>query len=286
MSVAIVTDSNSCITQKEAVSLGITVIPMPFMINGEEYFEDINLTQEEFYQKIEGGAEVVTSQPAPMVVMNTWDKLLKEYDEVVYIPMSSGLSGACQTAMMLADDYEGKVFVVNNQRICPTLRDSAVDAYNMAKEGYSGAEIKKYLEDTKFDTSIYITVGTLDYLKRGGRITPAVAAIGNLLKIKPILAIHGEKLDAFANARTVNHAKAAMISAIKADMDEIIHCTDYSQYRICSAYSSDVEQANEFAELIKEEFPGCELCVMPLSLSVACHIGPSSLAIAVTKKRN
>ena len=286
MKVAIVTDSNSCITQKESKELGVFVIPMPFMINGEEYFEDINLTQDEFYEKIEGGAEVVTSQPSPEVVMNLWDDLLKEYDEVVHIPMSSGLSGACQTAMMLADDYDDRVYVVNNQRICPTLRDSVIDAKKMADAGESGARIKEQLEKTKFDTSIYITVGTLEYLKKGGRITPAVAAIGNLLKIKPILSIHGEKLDSYAMARTVNHAKTSMISAIKNDMNELIECNDYSRYRICSAYSSDVAQAEEFAKMIEEEFPGCELTIKPLSLSVACHIGPSSLAIAVTLKKD
>ena len=216
--IAVVTDSNSGITQEEAKKLGISVLPMPFNINDETYFEDIDLTQEQFYEKLTEGAEICTSQPSIEAVTSLWDELLKEYDEIVHIPMSSGLSGSCQTAMMLAQDYDGKVFVVNNQRISVTQCQSTLDAMALADKGKSGEEIKKLLEDTKFDSSIYITLDTLKYLKKGGRITPAAAALGTLLKIKPLLQIQGEKLDAFSKARTMKQAKATMINAIKNDI--------------------------------------------------------------------
>ena len=284
MKIAVVTDSNSCITQQEAKRLGVYVVPMPFMIDEKEYYEDINLSQEEFYEMINAGAEVVTSQPSPQTVLDLWDELLKEYEQVIYIPMSSGLSGSCQTAMMLAEDYDNKIFVVNNQRICPTLKDSVVDALELIKKGYDGSQIKDILEEHKFDSSIYITVGTLEYLRKGGRITPAVAAIGNLLRIKPILSIQGEKLDAFATARTINHSKATMMNQIKKDIDSRIGCDSYEDMNIAVAYSADREPAEEFAKEVKELFPNNDIFICPLSLSVACHIGPSSLAIAVSKK--
>lgn len=284
MSIAVVTDSNSGITQDKAKELGITVIPMPFMIDNVEYFEDITITQKDFFDKIDAGGKVVTSQPSPEVVMDVWNNLLKDYDEIVHIPMSSGLSGSCQTAKMLAEDYDGRVHVVNNQRICPTQRDSVFDAMRLAKEGKSGAEILKILEDTKFDTTIYIMVGTLDYLKRGGRITPAVATIGNLLKLKPVLAIHGEKLDAHATVRTWAQGKKNIINSIKADMEKLIKDTNPDNYIFSIAYTKNDEEARKFAEEAKEEFPGVDFIIEPLSLSVACHIGPESVAMAITKK--
>lgn len=284
MSIAVVTDSNSGITQDKAKELGITVIPMPFMIDNVEYFEDITITQKDFFDKIDAGGKVVTSQPSPEVVMDVWNNLLKDYDEIVHIPMSSGLSGSCQTAKMLAEDYDGRVHVVNNQRICPTQRDSVFDAMRLAKEGKSGAEILKILEDTKFDTTIYIMVGTLDYLKRGGRITPAVATIGNLLKLKPVLAIHGEKLDAHATVRTWAQGKKNIINSIKADMEKLIKDTNPDHYIFSIAYTKNDEEARKFAEEAKEEFPGIDFIIEPLSLSVACHIGPESVAMAITKK--
>lgn len=284
MSIAVVTDSNSGITQDKAKELGITVIPMPFMIDNVEYFEDITITQKDFFDKIDAGGKVVTSQPSPEVVMDVWNNLLKDYDEIVHIPMSSGLSGSCQTAKMLAEDYDGRVHVVNNQRICPTQRDSVFDAMRLAKEGKSGAEILKILEDTKFDTTIYIMVGTLDYLKRGGRITPAVATIGNLLKLKPVLAIHGEKLDAHATVRTWAQGKKNIINSIKADMEKLIKDTNPDHYKFSIAYTKYDEEARKFAEEAKEEFPGVDFIIEPLSLSVACHIGPESVAMAITKK--
>ncbi len=213
--VAILTDSNSGILQAEAEELGIQVVPMPFMIEGKTFYEGIDLTQEDFYKKLAENVEISTSMPEPGSVMDLWDKLLETHDEVVYIPMSSGLSSSCETAMMLAQDYDGKVQVVNNQRISVTMRQSVLDALELAEEGRSAAEIKKILEDAKFDSSIYIMVDTLYYLKKGGRITPAAAAFGELLKIKPVLQIQGEKLDAFAKARTVKKAKQIMIKAIQ-----------------------------------------------------------------------
>ena len=197
MRTAIATDSNSGITQEQAAKLGIYVLPMPFMINGEMFYEGVNLTHEEFFKRMEEGADITTSQPSPGEVTDFWDKLLKEYDEILYIPMSSGLSGSCQTAIMLADDYDGKVQVVNNQRISVTQEQSALDARDLAAKGYEAAQIKEILERTKYESSIYITLTTLKYLKKGGRITPAAAALGTLLRIKPVLTIQGEKLDAF-----------------------------------------------------------------------------------------
>lgn len=284
MKVAVVTDTNSSISPKEAKELGISIVPMPFMINDKEYFEDITLTRTEFFKMLEDGASVVTSQPSPEAVMNIWDEILKTHDALVYIPMSSGLSGSCQTAMMLADDYDDQVFVVNNQRISPTQRDSVLEALKMAQNGMSAKEIKEILEKTKFDSTIYITVGTLEYLKRGGRVTPAAAAIGGLLKIKPVLAIHGEKLDKFATARSFNLAKPIMINAVKSDMEKLIGCTDPAQYNIAVAYSNNIEDAKAFAKELEDVFPDNEIMIVPLSLSVSCHIGPLSLAIAVSKK--
>ena len=210
MRTAIATDSNSGITQEQAAKLGIYVLPMPFMINGEMFYEGVNLTHEEFFKRMEEGADITTSQPSPGEVTDFWDKLLKEYDEILYIPMSSGLSGSCQTAIMLADDYDGKVQVVNNQRISVTQEQSALDARDLAAKGYEAAQIKEILERTKYESSIYITLTTLKYLKKGGRITPAAAALGTLLRIKPVLTIQGEKLDAFSKARTAKQAKTIM----------------------------------------------------------------------------
>lgn len=282
--IAVVTDSNSGITQKAAKELGIFVLPMPFNINDETYFEDIDLTQEQFYEKLTEGAEIFTSQPSIEAITSLWDELLKEYDEIVHIPMSSGLSGSCQTAMMLAQEYEGKVFVVNNQRISVTQRQSALDAMELAKQGKSGAEIKKLLEDTKFDSSIYITLDTLKYLKKGGRITPAAAALGALLKLKPVLQIQGEKLDAFSKARTMKQAKATMINAIKNDIAARF-CPEggYEGMKLQIAYTKNSDVAVEFQKEIEKEFPGVPICIAPLSLSVSCHIGPGALALACTK---
>lgn len=282
--VAVVTDSNSGITQSEAKELGIAVLPMPFMINEETFFEDITLTQDAFYQRLEEGADVVTSQPSPEAVMNLWKEILKEYDEIVYIPMSSGLSGSCQSAIMLSEEFDGKVHVVNNQRISVTQRQSALDARLLAGRGMSAAEIKDFLEKDKFNSSIYIMLDTLYYLKKGGRITPAAAAIGTMLKLKPVLTIQGEKLDAFAKARTTNQGKTIMINAIRNDMENRFGGVSADNIWLQVAYTKDEAAMKQFVAELEKEFPGFDIVANPLSLSVACHIGPGALAVACCKK--
>lgn len=284
--IAIVTDSNSGITQAEGKQLGVYVLPMPFDIDGQPYFEDINLTQEQFYEKLTGDADVSTSQPSPDAVMSLWDDLLKnkEYDEIVHIPMSSGLSSSCETAYMLSQDYDGKVQVVNNQRISVTQRQSVMDAKELAENGKSAAEIKEILEQHKMESSIYIMVDTLSYLKKGGRITPAAAALGTLLRLKPVLQIQGERLDAFAKARTVKQAKSIMIEAMKKDFKERFESEDGSKMHLEMAYTHDLAQAEQFKKEVQEAFPNNEIIMQPLSLSVSCHIGPGAIAIACSKK--
>lgn len=285
MKVAVVTDSNSGITQSKAKELGISVIPMPFMINEETFEEDINLTQEQFYEKLVEGAEISTSQPSPETVMNLWNELLKTYDEIVHIPMSSALSSSCQTAMMLAEDFDGRVFVVDNQRISVTQYQSALDAMELARVGLSGAQIKEILEREARESSIYIMVDTLKYLKKGGRITPAAAALGTLLRIKPVLQIQGGKLDSFSKARTVKQAKTTMLSAIAKDLEERFDDPKAEKCWMEIAYSCEKEIAEEFQQEIRQQFPQVQQIHMdPLSLSVACHIGPGALAVAITKK--
>lgn len=283
--IAIVTDSNSGITQKEGKELGISVIPMPFYINDELYFEDITLTQEEFYQKLDEDADIKTSQPAPGDVLDLWEKLLEDHDEIVHIAMSSGLSSSCATAAMLADDYDGKVQVVNNQRISVTQRQSVADAMKLAEEGKSAKEIKDILEADKLDSGIFIMVDTLKYLKKGGRVTSAGAAIGTVLGIKPVLQIHGEKLDAFAKTRGVKQAKKKMIAAVRKELEERFPDGDFAKHAyLQSAYTKDKEAALKWKEELMAEFPEMEFHQDPLSLSVACHIGAGALAVAWTHK--
>jgi DegV family protein with EDD domain len=282
--VAVLTDSNSGITQVDAKELGVYVIPMPFFINNETYYEDIDLTQEQFYEKLVDGVDISTSMPMVGSVTDTWDKLLQEYDEIVYVPMSSGLSSSCETAYMLSQDYDGKVQVVNNQRISVTQRQSVMDAKELAENGKSAAEIKEILEQHKMESSIYIMVDTLSYLKKGGRITPAAAALGTLLRLKPVLQIQGERLDAFAKARTVKQAKSIMIEAMKKDFKERFESEDGSKMHLEMAYTHDLAQAEQFKKEVQEAFPNNEIIMQPLSLSVSCHIGPGAIAIACSKK--
>ena len=283
--IAIVTDSNSGITQKEGKELGISVIPMPFYINDELYFEDITLTQEEFYQKLDEDADIKTSQPAPGDVLDLWEKLLEDHDEIVHIAMSSGLSSSCAKAAMLADDYDGKVQVVDNQRISVTQRQSVADAMKLAEEGKSAKEIKDILEADKLDSGIFIMVDTLKYLKKGGRVTSAGAAIGTVLGIKPVLQIHGEKLDAFAKTRGVKQAKKKMIAAVRKELEERFPDGDFAKHAyLQSAYTKDKEAALKWKEELMAEFPEMEFHQDPLSLSVACHIGAGALAVAWTHK--
>mgnify|MGYP002619047831 FL=1 len=282
--VIVVTDSNSGITPDEAKMLGVEVLPMPFYINEQMYYENIDLTQEQFYEKLVDGVDISTSMPMVGNVTDTWDKLLQEYDEIVYVPMSSGLSSSCETAYMLSQDYDGKVQVVNNQRISVTQRQSVMDAKELAENGKSAAEIKEILEQHKMESSIYIMVDTLSYLKKGGRITPAAAALGTLLRLKPVLQIQGERLDAFAKARTVKQAKSIMIEAMKKDFKERFESEDGSKMHLEMAYTHDLAQAEQFKKEVQEAFPNNEIIMQPLSLSVSCHIGPGAIAIACSKK--
>lgn len=283
--IAIVTDSNSGITQSQAKAMGVFVVPMPFNIGEKTYFEDIDLSQEQFYQMLGDGTDISTSQPSPEYVLNLWDDLLKEYDTVVHIPMSSGLSGSCATAVMLSEDYDGRVQVVNNQRISVTQRQAVKDAIALAQKGYLAAQIREILERDKFESSIYIMVDTLKYLKKGGRITPAAAALGTLLRLKPVLQIQGGKLDAFAKARTVKQARSMMIEATRKDLITRIGKSEKGQkVGIYIAHTQNQALAEEFRDEILETFPDREIIINPLSLSVACHIGPGALAIACSKE--
>lgn len=279
--IAIVADSNSGISQELAKKMGIYILPMPFLIDEKEYLDGIDLFTKEFYEYLEKDADVSTSQPSPESIIKLWDKLLEEYDEIVHIPMSSGLSGSCQTAKMLAEDYDGKVEVVNNQRISITQVHSVMDAQNLVKAGKSATEIRKILEAEGLQASIYITVTTLKYLKKGGRITPAAAALGTMLRLKPVLQIQGEKLDAFSKVRTMSAAKRVMLDAIRNDLEKrFAGC----KMRLAIAHTNNQEAAMEFKKEVEAEFPGFpEILVDELSLSVACHIGDGALAVAVSK---
>lgn len=282
--VAVVSDSNSGITQKEAKELGITILPMPFFVGEKTLYEDIDLTQEEFYRMLSQDTNISTSMPLVGSVTDTWDELLGTYDEIVHIPMSSGLSGSCETALMLSLDYDGRVQVVNNQRISVTQRQSVLDAMALAAQGRGAEEIKDILERDKMESSIYIMVDTLYYLKKGGRITPAAAALGTLLKLKPVLQIQGEKLDAFAKARTVKQAKSIMIDAMKNDFEKRFRDSSGEHMYLEMAYTKDLEAAEAFKKEVEAAFPGMEIVLNPLSLSVSCHIGPGALAVACSKK--
>lgn len=279
--VAIVTDSNSGITQKEAKELGIRVLPMPFYINGELFFEDITLTQEEFYQRLAEDADISTSQPSPGDVIDLWDEILKEYDEIIHIPMSSGLSSSCETAIGLAQDYDGRVHVIDNQRISITQRQSVLDALEMAEKGMSAQEIDDVLMREKLEASIYITVDTLKYLKKGGRVTPAAAAIGTVLNLKPVLQIQGEKLDSYAKVRGWKAAKKTMLDAAEKDLAG--RFAGKEMY-IHAAYTCSGEEAKEWKGEIEARFPGYDIHMDRLSLSVSCHIGAGSKAVACIKK--
>lgn len=286
--VAIVTDSNSGITSAESEKLGIYVIPMPFYINEKLYYEETTLSQEEFYRFLEEKAEISTSMPSLTDVTELWDSLLKTYDEIVHIPMSSGLSGSCNAAMAMAQDYDGKVYVVDNKRISVTQKQSAIDAKALADAGWSAAEIKDYLIKTMYDSSIYITLDTLYYLKKGGRITPAAAALGTLLRLKPVLQIQGDKLDAYAKSRTMKAARSTMLDAIRKDCCNRFGSNENADnMNIMLAYTGlDKTEIDSWAQEVREAFPAHadNLMIDPLSLSVSCHIGPGAIAITCTKK--
>ncbi|MCP1101648.1 DegV family protein with EDD domain [Aequitasia blattaphilus] len=279
--IAIVTDSNSGITQKEAKQLGIWVVPMPFTINGEVYFEDVTLSQSEFYQRLADDSDIHTSQPAVGDLIELWNSILESFDKIIHIPMSSGLSGSCETAYVLSQEFKGRVHVIDNQRISVTQKQSVLEAIDMVDGGFSAAEIEERLMKNKLEASIYIMVDTLKYLKKGGRITPAGAAIGTVLKIKPVLQIQGEKLDAFAKVRGTKSGKRIMLDAIEKDI-----MTRFSgeEVHMAIAHTCETEEVEKWVEEAKERFPDTPFVVDPLSLSVSCHIGPGALAIACTKK--
>jgi DegV family protein with EDD domain len=283
--IAIVTDSNSGITPNEASELGIFVVPMPFLINNDPYLENVNLSHTEFYKMLDEQANVATSQPSLGDLEELWSEVLKEYDELLHIPMSSGLSQSCASATMLAKDFNGKVQVIDNRRISVTLKDSVLDALKMIDEGKNALEIKSILEKTGAHSSIYIAVDTMKYLKRGGRVTPAAAMIGGILKIKPILQIHGERLDKFALARSTSKAKETMKAAIKSDLE--YHYADFvqnSEMVLDVAHTNNEKEAALFCEELKAAFPHVPLrhCES-LPLSISCHIGPGALAVACTR---
>lgn len=296
--VAILTDSNSGISildDKNPGILGVLpqelkdvfIIPMPFYINGELFYENIDITQKEFYEKLKDkDTKITTSMPAIGMLLDKWDELLETYDEILYIPMSSGLSSSCQMATSLASDYEKKVYVVDNHRISVTQKLSVYEALKLANQGKTAKEIKEILEDTKKDSSIYITVATLEYLKKGGRLTPAVAALGGILKVKPVLQIQGEKLDTYAVSRTMRQAKTKMIAAVKKDMKSRFNSDNLDDYIISVAHTDVIEEAKIFRDELLKEFPNQEIIIDPLSLSVSCHIGPGALAVTISLKHN
>lgn len=283
--VKIITDSNSGITQRQGEEMGIEVVPMPFFINETQYLEDITMTQEDFYRALaDDTAEVSTSQPSPEAIMEMWAQGLKEYDEIVHIPMSSGISSSCATAMMLAqeDEFEGRVYVVDNQRISVTQRRSVLQAKELADKGFSGKDIFDILTRDKLESSIYIMVDTLKYLKKGGRLTPAVAAIGTVLRIKPVLQIQGDKLDSYAKVKTLKQAKQTMVKAITSDLEN--RFADSGKMYIDIAHTQNREEAEKFREELNLLFPGHDIHIDPLSLSVSCHIGPGALAVTLSNE--
>lgn len=283
--VKIITDSNSGITQRQGKEMGIEVVPMPFFINENQYLEDITMTQEDFYRALQDDrAEVSTSQPSPENIMEMWTRGLEEYDEIVHIPMSSGISSSCATAMMLAqeEEFEGRVYVVDNQRISVTQRRSVLQAKELADKGFSGKEISDILTRDKLESSIYIMVDTLKYLKKGGRLTPAVAAIGTVLRIKPVLQIQGDKLDSYAKVKTLKQAKQTMIKAITSDLEH--RFADSGNMYIDIAHTQNREEAEKFREELNLLFPEHDIHIDPLSLSVSCHIGPGALAVTLSNE--
>ena len=283
--IAVVTDSNSGISQAEAVGVRVHVLPMPFTMDGEEFFEDINLTQSVFYEKLLNETEISTSQPSPKAVTELWDRLLQTHDEIVHIPMSSGLSAACGTASAMAMDYNGRVQVVDNLRISVTLRQSALDAVAMADGGQTAAQIKEYLENVKLDTSIYIVLDTLKYLKKGGRITAAGAALGTILNVKPVLQLQGGKLDAYAKVRGLKQARTAILEAIRKDMNgRFAAFANPAHMYLKVAYTYNQDAAEDFRQEAEAAFPGYDIDISPLPLSVSCHIGPGALAMTCMRK--
>lgn len=285
--IGIMTDSHSGILPEEAQKLGIRVLPMPFYINDKLYLEGVDLSREEFYEKLRQGVDVSTSQPSPQEVMEMWDEMLKEYEQIIYIPISSGLSGSCMTAQGLAQDeeYEGKIFVVDNGHVSTPLHRSILDAVEMIDAGYSAEEIKKILEDTKEQMVIYIGLNTVEYLKKGGRISSTSALLANVLNIKPVMKFGTGKLDVYQKCRGMKKSRKVMIEAMKQELETTFHDA-YKEGKVylMAASSCSEEVTKEWIKQIKEAFPGMEVMSDYLSFGLCCHIGPDGLGIGCTCK--
>lgn len=286
---AIMADSNCGIMPEEESHYGIHILPMPIIIDGKTYFEGIDITMEEFYQKQTSGSVITTSQPSPGDVTDMWDLLLKAHDEIVFIPMSSGLSNTCQTALLLAEDelYKGRVFVVDNHRISVTQALAVLDAKALADEGRTAREIKEILEKEAMDATIYIAVDTLEYLKKGGRITAAAAALGTILKLKPVLTIQGDKLDSYAKARGMKSAFRVMLEALKSDIaSRLSHLREKGLLKIGIANTMmDPDKLEIFKAELKKTFPDMELVYFPLTMSIGTHVGPGGIGIGAVRSR-
>ena len=281
--VAILTDTNSGLTMKQAEKRGIHLVPMPVLIDGETYFEEVTLTQGEFFKRLAAGADVSTSQPAIGKLMEIWNALLERYEEIVFQPMSSGLSSSCEIARKLSEEpeFKGRVFVVNNKRISLTLRQSTLEAKALADAGKSGAQIAEYLERTSMEASIYVAVNTLEYLKKSGRVTPAGAALGSVLNIKPVLQIQGGKLDAYKKVRGMNNAMRTMIEAVRNDKE--IRFAGEKKLCIRAAYSGDPKVGDLWCAEVQKAFPKFKVGKDALPISISCHVGDGALGIGIMK---
>ena len=285
MKIAILTDTHGGIYQEEAAREGFELLPAPFMVDGVQHLEGVDLRADEFYEKLERGAEVSTSQPSPGDIMDAWDRILKDHDQIVCIGLSSSLTGAYTTMAMLSEEekYKGRVFPVDNNTVSITERKACYSAKRLIEKGYDGAEIKRILEDSRRQNLIYLTVPTLSYLKKGGRITPAAAAIGTLLRIKPVLQIDGGKLDAFAKVRTMSQAKETMLNAAQEALTERLDDPEGLDSEIYIVHSKNKEAAEEFLAEARQRWPKSSFSVAELALAIACHTGPGVLAIAVER---
>ena len=285
MKTAVMTDTNSGITKNIAEKLGIYVIHMPVIIDETTFYENDTITEEEFFCALSSDKHITTSQPSPGDVMNLWDQIVDEgYDELVYIPMSSGLSNSCAAAAGYSLDYEGKVEVIDNHRISVTMYESVLHAREMAQNGASAKEIKTALEADAYNSSIYVTVNTLEYLKKGGRITPAAALIGTVLSIKPILTIQGEKLDSFAKVRgSMKKAEEKMILAVQSDLEKRFAQQDMSKLHIGAAGAGlTAAQQEEWLTLLRSNFPQADVFYSPLSASISVHTGPGAVGLGIS----
>ena len=279
--IGIITDTNSGMTTQEARALGVTLMPMPFTVNGRNYVENVNMTYDEFFECLDGGAAVATSQPSPEDVTGCWDEALKDCDQLIYIPMSSALSSSCQSARLFAEDYGGRVFVVDNRRISISQKQSVMDALKWRDEGLDAEAIVKNLMDTALDASIYLTVDNLNYLKKGGRITPSVAAIGTVLNIKPVLQIQGGKLDTYKKVRGLHAAQNTMLAAVAKDLEERFAGMPML---LRTAWTGDDGIGRMWTAQVQAKYPQFEVTGDPLPISIACHVGPGVIALGLMRK--